>query len=109
MAKDHKGNVWIGGKSELWLYNGREESFTHIGKDYFNTKILSLLSPDSTLLLIGTSREIFALRLDKYYEDGTIEFKMFNHRNGFFSEEVAQKRVFSRWRQGLHTLINLHQ
>ncbi len=90
MAKDHKGNVWIGGKSELWLYNGREESFTHVGKDYFNTKILSLLSPDSTLLLIGTSREIFAMRLDKYYEDGTVEFKMFNHRNGFFSEEVAQ-------------------
>ncbi len=90
MAKDHKGNVWIGGKSELWLYNGQEDSFMHIGEDYFNTKILSLLSPDPTLLLIGTSREIFALRLDKLYEDGTIEFKMFNHRNGFFSEEVAQ-------------------
>ena len=90
MAKDHKGNVWIGGKSELWLYNGQEDSFTHIGEDYFNTKILSLLSPDSTLLLIGTSREIFAMRLDKFYQDGTIEFKMFNHRNGFFSEEVAQ-------------------
>ena len=90
MTKDHKGNIWMGGKSELWLYKGREETFTHIGEDYFNTKILSLLSPDSTLLLIGTSREIFAMRLDKFYQDGTIEFKMFNHRNGFFSEEVAQ-------------------
>ncbi len=90
MAKDCEGNVWIGGKSELWLYNGQEDSFTHIGEDYFNTKILSLLSPDPTLLLIGTSREIFAMRLDKFYKDGTIEFKMFNHRSGFFSEEVAQ-------------------
>ena len=90
MAKDHEGNVWMGGNSELWLYNGRKDSFTHVGKDFFNTKILSLISPDSTLLLIGTSREIFAMRLDKFYRDGTIEFKMFNHRNGFFSEEVAQ-------------------
>ncbi len=90
MAKDHKGNVWMGGKSELWLYNEQEENFTHVGKDFFNIKILSLVSPDSTLLLVGTSREIFAMRLDKFYNDGTIEFKMFNHRNGFFSEEVAQ-------------------
>ena len=90
MAKDHEGNVWMGGNSELWLYNGRKDSFTHVGKDYFNMKILSLISPDSTLLLVGTSREIFAMRLDKFYQDGTIEFKMFNHRSGFFSEEVAQ-------------------
>jgi len=90
MAKDHKGNMWIGGKSELWLYKEREESFTHVGEDFFNTKILSLISPDPTILLIGTSREIFAMRLDKFYQDGTLEFKMFNHRNGFFSEEVAQ-------------------
>ncbi len=90
MTKDSEGNVWMGGNSELWLYNGREDRFTHVGKDYFNMKILSLISPDSTLLLVGTSREVFAMRLDKYYQDGMIEFKMFNHRNGFFSEEVAQ-------------------
>ena len=90
MAKDREGNVWMGGNSELWLYNGQKDSFTRVGKDYFNTKILSLISPDSTLLLVGTSREVFAMRLDKFYRDGTIEFKMFNHRNGFFSEEVAQ-------------------
>lgn len=41
-------------------------------------------------MLIGTSFEIFAVRLDKYYKEGTVEFKMFNFRNGFFSEEVAQ-------------------
>lgn len=90
MAKDHKSNVWIGGKSELWLYDSQKENFTHIGKAFFNTSILSILSPDSTLLLIGTSYEIFAMRLDKFYEEGKIEFKMFNYRNGFFSEEVAQ-------------------
>ncbi len=94
MARDHKGNVWMGGNSELWLYNEQQDRFTQIGKEFFNTKILSLISPDSTLLLLGTSREIFALKLDEFYRTGKIEYKMFNYRNGFFSEEVAQNGFF---------------
>lgn len=94
MTTDHRKNIWIGGKSQLWLYDSTKDAFAHIGKDFFTTGILSLLSPDSTLLLIGTSYEIFAMRLDKFYNEGKVEFKMFNYRNGFFSEEVAQNGFF---------------
>ncbi len=89
-AKDYKNNMWFGGQSELWLYDATKDNFMHVGKEFFKTNILALISPDPNLLIIGTSHEIFAMRLDKFYREGKIEYKMFNYRNGFFSEEVAQ-------------------
>lgn len=90
MTKDYKNNVWLGGKSELWLFDRVKNTFEHVGKEFFKRKILAIISPTPQLLIIGTSSELVAMNLDVFYRDGTVEYKVFNYRNGFFSEEVAQ-------------------
>lgn len=102
LAKDGKNNLWIGCMKGLWLYRADKDRFERVEKGLFNKQILSIISPDSSLLLLGTSHEVFAIRLEAFYHTGKIEYKMFNYRNGFFSEEVAQN---SFYQDGEHIYI----
>jgi two-component sensor histidine kinase len=90
MASDYKKNIWMGGTNELWLFDTYKNEFIQFGSNLFNTYISSIVSPDSSLLLIGTSYEIYILNLRKFYSTGKLELKMFNFRNGFVAEETSQ-------------------
>lgn len=90
LTTDSKNNLWIGCMNGLWLYQTDKDAFVQVGKNIFNKQILSVFSPDSALLLVGTSHEVLAMRLEQFYRTGKIEYKMFNYRNGFFSQEVSQ-------------------
>lgn len=90
MTKDYKGNIWLGGHSQLWLYEAANDQFRCVDTIFINTGILSLIAPNPNLLLIGTSYEIYAMKLNDFYAQDSVKFRMFNYRNGFFSEEVAQ-------------------
>ncbi|HKI89069.1 MAG TPA: histidine kinase [Draconibacterium sp.] len=90
MTKDHLDNIWLGGRDGLWLYRTETKIFERIDKNLIESNIAALNTPNPNLLIIGTSREIFVLNLNKFYSSGELEMKLYNYNNGFVAEEVCQ-------------------
>lgn len=90
LHKDFKNNLWVGATEGLWFFDGQKKSFKHIKPDIIQSYILDIKSIDDNYLLVGTSHELYIFNLKKYYDKGEIEYKMYNYRNGFVGEEIAQ-------------------
>lgn len=90
MTKDQLNNVWLGGRDGLWLYRNEANTFERVDAGLIENNIAALISPNPNILVIGTSREMFILNLNKFYSSGELEIKLFNYHNGFIAEEVCQ-------------------
>lgn len=90
ITKDFKNNFWLGGKDGLWMQEKGSDEFKRIDNGLIESNIAALISPNPNLLIIGTSREIFALNLKVFYQFGQLEMKIYNYHNGFIAEEVCQ-------------------
>lgn len=90
MAKDNRGNIWVGNNSGLWFLNTVTQEMKHIGPELFKAYVISLMQIKDGLLAIGTNKELMYLNLDTYYDKDELIVKSFNHKNGFKGEEVGQ-------------------
>ncbi len=90
LDKDYNNNLWIGGTDGLWFFNERQKQFSKIAPNEINKYILDVQDVDNQYLLVGTSHELYILNLKKFYEKNVLEYKMYNYRNGFVGEEIAQ-------------------
>ncbi len=92
LATDQKSDkVWIGNTKGLWCLDESQKELTAIGKEMFlGEYVMALLVLPNQILAIGTSNGFSILNLREYNDNGNVIIKTFNHRNGFFGEEVAQ-------------------
>ena len=92
LAPDQKSDkVWIGNTKGLWCLDESQKELTAIGKEMFlGEYVMALLVLPNQMLAIGTSNGFSILNLREYNDNGNVIIKTFNHRNGFFGEEVAQ-------------------
>lgn len=90
MDKDAKGNVWLGGTDGLWYFNQKTNQFTKLNSDTFQTYILDIEVVNEKHVLVGTSHELYIIDLIQFNQTGQLKYKMYNYRNGFVSEEIAQ-------------------
>lgn len=90
LDKDFENNLWIGGTDGLWFFNEKNKQFSKIAANEIKSYILDVQDVDNQYLLVGTSHELYVINLKKFYEKNALEYKMYNYRNGFISEEVAQ-------------------
>lgn len=90
MVKDYKGNFWLGNKKGLWFYNVSNDRLHLVDKGHIVNPIYSLIELKNNILAIGTSKEFIILDLNSYYESQKTILKTFNHRNGYFGQEVSQ-------------------
>jgi len=91
MAKDNRGNIWIGNGNGIYLYNNK--IFKKIENDHFNDLVLSLQCIDSTKLLIGGIRGIGILDLNKFYQSAELSIRYFDKNNGFIGGECQQNCI----------------
>ena len=90
MVKDYKGNFWLGNKNGLWLYDVSNNSVQHIDEGHIVNPIYSIIQVKEDMLALGTSKEFMILDLKEHYKTEKTILKTFNHRNGYFGQEVAQ-------------------
>jgi hypothetical protein len=90
MDKDAKGNIWLGGTDGLWYYNLKTNQFTKLSSETFQTYILDIEVIQDKHVLVGTSHELYIIDLLQFNQNGQLNYKMYNYRNGFVSEEIAQ-------------------
>ncbi len=93
MVKDHEGNFWLGNKSGLWFYNVSDDSLKHIDEGHIVNPIYSIIEIKNEMLALGTSKELIILDLKSHYTSDKTVLKTFNHRNGYFGQEVAQNSL----------------
>ena len=91
MAKDTRGNIWIGNSDGLYHFDNQK--FKKVRNPWFNDLVVSLCMIDSTRMFIGGLRGIGILDLKKYYRDDTAVIRYFNRDNGFFGNECQQNGV----------------
>ncbi|HZL12330.1 MAG TPA: histidine kinase [Prolixibacteraceae bacterium] len=90
MTRDQQDNIWMGGRSGLWLLQEKTNRVLKVADEKIGNMITALLTPNDSLLLIGTTREVYILNTQKFFASGETEMKLLNFRNGFIGEEVAQ-------------------
>jgi len=91
---DSKNNIWFGGKGGLIHYN--YNTFKRINFDILKTvmgDITSLFFINKTDLLIGTTRGLAMLDVQKFYETGKIRAAWFDRRVGFAGTECQQNNM----------------
>jgi len=94
IEKDHVGNFWIGNKDGLWFYNPLKDILRHIDEGHIVNPISSIKQIKENMLALGTSKELIILDLESHYQKDITALKTFNHRNGYFGQEVAQNSMF---------------
>jgi len=92
MVRDHRGNIWIGNTTGLWLFN--MSKFEKISNPWFNNLVVSLCLVDSAKLFIGGLYGIGFLDLSAFYNSDTVDIRYFNSDNGFTGKECQQNAVW---------------
>lgn len=92
MITDGRGNLWIGNKKGLFLYD--YHSFKKISMPQPETMIMALTLIGDTGLLVGTTRGLAWLDLQKFYRNEGFLMHYFDKNNGFQGVEVAQNGFF---------------
>ncbi len=91
MAKDHRGNIWIGNSTGLWMFDAK--TFRKIDNPWFNSMVVSLCAIDTSKLFIGGLYGIGFLDLEAFYNSDTAIIRYFNSDNGFTGKECQQNAV----------------
>ena len=89
IAKDSRGNMWFGSRNGLLTYDYEKDSIFNISPD-LNTDISFLIPIDEDHLMLGALNGLYVLDLNKFYENGEVLYKHFNHRNGYLGIEPTQ-------------------
>ena len=91
MARDHRGNIWIGNSDGLWMFDMKK--FRKIPNPWFNDIVVSMCLIDSSKLFIGGLHGIGFLDLNTFYRKDTAVIRFFNADNGFTGNECQQNAV----------------
>jgi len=91
---DFNQNIWIGGTDGLWFFDKSKKEFSQIAPNLIKNYVLDVQDVDDQYLIVGTSHELYVLKLKEFYEKKQLEYKMYNYRNGFVGEEIAQNGFF---------------
>lgn len=91
MARDHRGNIWIGNSNGLWMFDNN--TFRKIDNPWFNNLVVSLCPVGHTTLFIGGLYGIGLLDLEAFYNRDTVIIRFFNADNGFHGRECQQNAV----------------
>lgn len=110
MARDQKGNIWIGNNDGLWLFDG--DNFRKVRCSRFNDFIASLFMVDSSYLFIGGLRAFGLLDVRKYYAEDTVLIHYYDRESGFTGEECQQNAVTidkagNLWFLGINNLFRI--
>ncbi|MBS2099932.1 sensor histidine kinase [Carboxylicivirga linearis] len=95
MAKDHKDNIWMGGREGLWIFDSGEKKFKKVPLLH-SGYITAIMAYSEDKLLLGTTRELMVFKLDEYLNNEKLIIKTYNFRNGLLAQEIAQNG-FIKW------------
>nr|WP_321408011.1 histidine kinase [uncultured Carboxylicivirga sp.] len=95
LAKDHNGNIWMGGRDGLWFLDAEKSRFKKVPIDH-SGYITAIMAYSDDKLFVGTTRELMVLKLDDFLSNGKLIIKTYNFRNGLLAQEIAQNG-FMRW------------
>lgn len=90
--RDHKGNMWLGTTRGLYFYN--YEKFRRVGKEFFNSSVVSFMDIDSNNLVIGCSNGIGIFDIGAFYSSGEERTKWYDKTNGFMGIECIRNGMF---------------
>ncbi|MCU4157442.1 histidine kinase [Carboxylicivirga sp. A043] len=114
MCKDVVGNIWLGGREGLFVYQSAINAFKKVDISYSGF-ITALMVADEKLLLIGTTREVLVVKYKDFLQNGELQVKTYNFRNGLTAQEIAQNS-FIQWQDNIlfpsttnTTLLNLKE
>lgn len=91
---DAYNNLWIGTTKGLYHFNKETQTISNVGKDIFNSYILSVNDYNNEFIIVGTSHELFFIDFKKFYDENLLYYKMYNHRNGYDGQEIASGGLF---------------
>lgn len=87
LAKDHRGNIWIGGIQNINLFTG--DSLILV-KTYKEEAFYSMLFVEPHYLFLGGIKGLYIANLQEYYAKGLFETILYNQSNGFTGIECGQ-------------------
>lgn len=85
--------IWVGTLKGLFLYNLSTEILTPILQNIINKNVLAIKNIKNEILCVGTNNELIFIDL-KTSDINKLDFKIFNHLNGFLGQEIAQNSLF---------------
>ena len=85
--------IWVGTAKGLFLFNPVKETLTPVLQNIINRNVLAIKNIKNEILCVGTNNELIFIDL-KTSEINKLDFKIFNHLNGFLGQEIAQNSLF---------------
>ena len=95
---DHKENIWFGGREGLYSLKGSQLSKMPFLQDKFVQAIVQY-SPGKVFM--STLKGLVMWNLEKYLMEDVIEYRLFDHSNGFTGIEPDQHGLFIDSRERL--------
>ncbi len=95
ISLEHSGVdlIWVGTAKGLFLFNTKKETLTPVLENIINRNVLAIKNIKNEILCVGTNNELIFIDL-KTSDINNLDFKIFNHLNGFLGQEIAQNSLF---------------
>ncbi|MBK9043472.1 MAG: histidine kinase [Saprospiraceae bacterium] len=93
LAYDYYGNVWVGSREGLFVYNIKKDILAPIYPGLINGFVLALKKLPNDKMFVATNNEAFIIDLARG-DTEKYRLKIFNHLNGFMGQEIAQNALF---------------
>lgn len=90
--RDNHGNMWLGTTRGLYFYD--YEEFRRVGKEFFNSFVVSFMDIDSNNLVIGCSNGMGIFDLGAFYSSGEERTKWYDKTTGFMGIECIRNGMF---------------
>ena len=85
--------IWVGTIKGLFLYDIKKETLTPILQNIIHRNVVAIKNIKNEILCVGTNNELIFIDL-KSSDINKLDFKIFNHLNGFLGQEIAQNSLF---------------
>jgi len=95
ISLENSGNeyIWVGTAKGLFLFDPESETLTPVLQNIINRNVLAIKNIKNEILCVGTNNELIFIDL-KTRDINNLDFKIFNHLNGFLGQEIAQNSLF---------------
>ncbi len=85
--------IWVGTAKGLFLFNIKKETLFPVLQNIIHRNVLAIKNIKNEILCVGTNNELIFIDL-KTSVINKLDFKIFNHLNGFLGQEIAQNSLF---------------